>query len=73
MDIIYHIILFHFCIKENIKLRIIKIVGDLTCGNKNGLLVPSTTTDKELQYLRNCLQDNIVLNVLGVEVFRQLL
>ena len=41
-------------------MRIIKIVGDLTCGNKNGLSVPSTTTDKELQYLRNCLQDNIV-------------
>ena len=38
-----------------------KIVGRLTCGNKNGLLVPNTTTDNELQYLRNCLPDNIVL------------
>jgi len=38
-----------------------KIIGRLTCGNKNGLLVPNTTTDNELQYLRNCLPDNIVL------------
>ena len=36
-----------------------RIVGRLTCGNKNGLLVPNTTTDLELQYLRNSLPDKI--------------
>lgn len=36
-----------------------RIVGRLTCGNKNGLLVPNTTTDNELQYLRNSLPDNV--------------
>ena len=36
-----------------------RIIGRLTCGNKNGLLVPNTTTDLELQYLRNSLPDNI--------------
>lgn len=36
-----------------------RIVGRLTAGNKNGLLVPSTTTDKELQDLRNSLPDEI--------------
>lgn len=38
-----------------------RVVGRLTCGNKNGLLVPNTTTDNELQYLRNSLPDNIVI------------
>lgn len=28
-------------------------------GNKNGLLVPATTTDQELQYLRNALPDEV--------------
>jgi len=32
-----------------------KIVGRLTVGNKHGLLVPNTTTDTELQHLRNSL------------------
>jgi len=36
-----------------------RIVGRMTCGNKNGLLVPSTTTDEELQHLRNNLDDKI--------------
>ena len=36
-----------------------RIIGRLTCGNKNGLLVPNTTTDLELQYLKNSLPDNI--------------
>ena len=36
-----------------------RIVGRLTCGNKNGLLVPNTTTDLELQYLRNSLPDKV--------------
>lgn len=28
-------------------------------GNKNGLLVPNTTTDIELQHIRNSLPDNV--------------
>ena len=38
-----------------------RIVGRLTCGNKNGLLVPNTTTDIELQFLKNSLPDKIVI------------
>lgn len=38
----------------------------LTCslsdvGNRNGLLVPNTTTDQELQHLRNALPDRIAI------------
>lgn len=36
-----------------------RIIGRLTAGNKNGLLVPSTTTDQELQHLRNSLPSSI--------------
>lgn len=36
-----------------------RIVGRLTAGNKNGLLVPNTTTDQELQHLRNALPDKV--------------
>jgi translation initiation factor 6 len=36
-----------------------RIVGRLTAGNKNGLLVPNTTTDLELQYLRNSLPEEV--------------
>lgn len=36
-----------------------RIIGRLTVGNKNGLLVPSTTTDQELQHLRNSLPDQV--------------
>jgi len=36
-----------------------RIIGRLTAGNKNGLLVPSTTTDQELQHLRNSLPEKI--------------
>ncbi|KAI9040269.1 translation initiation factor 6 [Aspergillus affinis] len=36
-----------------------RIVGRLTVGNKNGLLVPTTTTDQELQHLRNTLPDSV--------------
>ena len=28
-------------------------------GNKNGLLVPNTTTDQELQHIRNSLPDTV--------------
>ena len=38
-----------------------KIIGRLTCGNKNGLLVPNTISDKEFQNLKNSLPDNIIL------------
>ncbi|MES1909335.1 MAG: Eukaryotic translation initiation factor 6 [Cercozoa sp. M6MM] len=38
-----------------------RIIGRLTVGNKNGLLVPSTTTDVELQHLRNALPDDVTV------------
>ncbi|CAB4383335.1 unnamed protein product [Rhizophagus irregularis] len=36
-----------------------RIVGRLSAGNRKGLLVPSTTTDQELQHLRNSLPDSV--------------
>ncbi|XP_058798780.1 eukaryotic translation initiation factor 6 isoform X2 [Phymastichus coffea] len=36
-----------------------RIIGRLCVGNKNGLLVPNTATDTELQQIRNSLSDNI--------------
>lgn len=36
-----------------------KIVGRLVAGNKNGLVVPTSTTDAELQSLRNMLPDSV--------------
>jgi len=36
-----------------------RIIGRMCVGNKNGLLVPSTTTDQELQHLRNSLPSHI--------------
>eukprot|EP01137_Pigoraptor_chileana_P022234 Opistho-2@86971 len=38
-----------------------RIIGRLTAGNRNGLLVPSTTTDQELQHIRNSLPDTVVI------------
>jgi len=38
-----------------------RIVGRLTAGNRHGLLVPSTTTDQELQHLRNSLPDAVAI------------
>ena len=38
-----------------------RIVGRLTAGNKNGLLVPTSTTDQELQHLRNTLPDKVAV------------
>ncbi|KZP00601.1 translation initiation factor 6 [Calocera viscosa TUFC12733] len=38
-----------------------RIVGRLTAGNRHGLLVPQTTTDQELQHLRNSLPDAVAL------------
>lgn len=36
-----------------------RIVGRLAVGNKHGLVVPSSTTDVELQHLRNSLPDEV--------------
>ncbi|KAK7437047.1 Eukaryotic translation initiation factor 6 [Stygiomarasmius scandens] len=38
-----------------------RIIGRLTAGNRHGLLVPSTTTDQELQHLRNSLPDAVAI------------
>ena len=38
-----------------------RLVGRLTVGNRHGLLVPSTTTDQELQHLRNSLPDAVAI------------
>lgn len=38
-----------------------RIVGRTTVGNKNGLLVPTITTDNELQHIRNNLPDGVVV------------
>jgi len=34
-------------------------VGRMCVGNRHGLLVPNTTTDQELQHLRNSLPDSV--------------
>jgi len=36
-----------------------RIVGRLTAGNRKGLLVPTSTTDQELQHLRNSLPEAV--------------
>lgn len=36
-----------------------RVVGRLTVGNRHGLLVPSSTTDQELQHIRNSLPDQV--------------
>ena len=36
-----------------------RIIGRLTVANRHGLLVPNTTTDQELQHLRNSLPDTV--------------
>lgn len=36
-----------------------RIIGRMTVGNRNGLLVPNSTTDQELQHLRNSLPDTV--------------
>ncbi|KAJ1923354.1 Eukaryotic translation initiation factor 6 [Tieghemiomyces parasiticus] len=38
-----------------------RIIGRLTAGNRHGLLVPGTTTDQELQHLRNSLPDSVAV------------
>uniref|UniRef100_A0A3Q7J4H2 Eukaryotic translation initiation factor 6 n=1 Tax=Solanum lycopersicum TaxID=4081 RepID=A0A3Q7J4H2_SOLLC len=39
-----------------------RIIGRLCAGNKNGLLLPHTTTDQELWHLRNSLPDRVVVH-----------
>lgn len=36
-----------------------RIIGRLTAGNRKGLLVPTSTSDQELQHLRNSLPDSV--------------
>lgn len=36
-----------------------RIIGRLCVGNRHGLLVPNTTTDQELQHLRNSLPETV--------------
>ncbi|CAH1252606.1 EIF6 [Branchiostoma lanceolatum] len=36
-----------------------RIIGRMTVGNRNGLLVPATTNDQELQHIRNSLPDSV--------------
>lgn len=38
-----------------------RVIGRLTVGNRHGLLVPNTTTDQELQHLRNSLPDAVAI------------
>ncbi|BFZ61134.1 Eukaryotic translation initiation factor 6 [Saitoella coloradoensis] len=38
-----------------------RIIGRLCAGNRKGLLVPTSTTDQELQHLRNSLPDSVQL------------
>lgn len=38
-----------------------RFVGRTTAGNRRGLLVPNTTTDLELQHLRNSLPESVVV------------
>ncbi|KAK3269122.1 eukaryotic translation initiation factor 6 [Cymbomonas tetramitiformis] len=37
------------------------LVGRMTVGNKNGLLMPNSTTDQELMHIKNSLPDNVVV------------
>ncbi len=38
-----------------------RIIGRLTAGNRHGLLVPNSTTDQELQHIRNALPDSVAI------------
>ncbi|KAJ9085883.1 Eukaryotic translation initiation factor 6 [Entomophthora muscae] len=38
-----------------------RIIGRLTVGNRHGLLVPNSTSDQELQHLRNSLPDQVAI------------
>jgi translation initiation factor 6 len=36
-----------------------RIIGRLSAGNRNGLLLPNSTTDQELQHIRNALPESV--------------
>eukprot|EP01117_Protostelium_nocturnum_P006764 TRINITY_DN2429_c0_g1_i1.p1 TRINITY_DN2429_c0_g1~~TRINITY_DN2429_c0_g1_i1.p1 ORF type:complete len:208 (-),score=60.62 TRINITY_DN2429_c0_g1_i1:57-680(-) len=38
-----------------------RLIGRMTVGNKNGLLLPNTTTDQEMLHIRNSLPDSVVV------------
>lgn len=38
-----------------------RLVGRMVVGNKNGLLLPNTTTDQEMMHIRNSLPDEVVV------------
>jgi len=38
-----------------------RVIGRLSIGNKNGLLLPNTTTDQELLHIKNSLPDEVVV------------
>ncbi|KAI9468051.1 Eukaryotic translation initiation factor 6 [Coemansia sp. RSA 989] len=38
-----------------------RVIGRLTAGNRRGLLVPNSTTDQELQHIRNSLPDSVAI------------
>lgn len=38
-----------------------RVVGRMVVGNKNGLLLPNSTTDQELLHIRNSLPDSVVV------------
>lgn len=38
-----------------------RLVGRMTVGNRNGLLMPNSTTDQELMHVRNSLPDEVVV------------
>lgn len=39
-----------------------RIIGRMCVGNNKGLLLPNTTTDQELQHMRNSLPDKVVVH-----------
>jgi translation initiation factor 6 len=39
-----------------------RVVGRMCIGNRHGLVVPSMTTDQELQHLRNSLPESVAIN-----------
>jgi len=39
----------------------LRIIGRMIVGNKNGLIVPATTTDQELLHLRNSLPEGVLI------------
>lgn len=43
----------------HVSLATCRIIGRMCVGNAKGLLVPNTTTDQELQHIRNALPDTV--------------